>query len=138
MQEGGDEEVLEGTTRKVYRYIYRQTEPVGIHDVQRGLRLSSPSVADYHIKKLLRAGLLKEVGDGYQANRMAFENLVRVRNRALPLQTAYAVFFFIALVALVTVLRPNQVSSLYVFSLILAVAALGISILESYRAAKVF
>ncbi len=43
--ERDEEDVLKGTTLKVYRFIYRQGKPMGIHDVQRGLTLSSPSVA---------------------------------------------------------------------------------------------
>ena len=31
---------LGGTTLRVYRYLYRQARPLGVHDVQRGLGLS--------------------------------------------------------------------------------------------------
>jgi len=53
--EKSEEDVLKGTTLRVYRLIYRQGRPMGVHDVQRGLQLSSPSVAQYHIKKLLES-----------------------------------------------------------------------------------
>ena len=36
--------VLKGTTLRVYRCLYRAGTPMGIHDVQRALKLSSPSV----------------------------------------------------------------------------------------------
>lgn len=102
------DDILEGTTRKVFRFVYRQREPVGIHDVQRGLSLSSPSVAHYHIAKLLKAGLLKEDGEGYTLNKVVFENMVRIKGTALPVQTAYVTFFLAAIAVLVAVFRPPQ------------------------------
>jgi hypothetical protein len=64
-------------------------------------------VAHYHVGKLLKAGLLKEDGEGYTVDKMVFDNMIRIRKTALPLQTAYAAFFLTALVALVTIMRPD-------------------------------
>lgn len=136
MAESSSSDILEGTTRKVFRFVYRQREPVGIHDVQRGLGLSSPSVAHYHISKLLKAGLLKEEGSGYVVEKTVFENMIRVRRTVLPLQTGYAAFFLTALVVLLTVMRPSEPSTAYVFAVIVVMAAVGVSLFEAYRAMK--
>jgi DNA-binding transcriptional ArsR family regulator len=136
LKKGGSEDVLEGTTRKVFRYIYRQHEPVGVHDVQRGLELSSPSVAHYHIAKLLKAGLLKEEGDGYVVEKAVFENMIRIRRTVLPLQTGYVAFFVTALIALLTIMRPSELSPTYVFAVTVIVVAVGVSLFEAYKAMK--
>ena len=136
MKKGSPDDVLEGTTRKVFRFVYLQHEPVGVLDVQRGLGLSSPSVAHYHISKLLKAGLLREEGDGYVVEKTVFENMIRIRRTILPLQTGYAAFFLTALVVLLTVMRPSVLSTTYVFAAIVVVVAVGASFFEAYRAMK--
>ena len=55
-----DHFVMQGTTLKVYRYLYKIGKPAGISEVQKGVGLSSPSVAHYQIKKLEEAGLIRE------------------------------------------------------------------------------
>jgi DNA-binding transcriptional ArsR family regulator len=100
------------------------------------LGLSSPSVAHYHVNKLLKAGLLKEEKDGYTVDKIVYESMIRIRRTVLPLQTAYAFFFITALVILVTVMRPARISSTYVFALITVIAAVAVSIFEAYKASK--
>jgi len=51
------ERKLQGRTLKVYLYLQRKSEPSGIREVQRDLGLSSPSVADYQVEKLVEMGL---------------------------------------------------------------------------------
>jgi len=135
LQEKGND-VLEGTTRRVFRFIYRQREPVGIHDVQRGLSLSSPSLAHYHIVKLLKAGLLKEEGEGYVVNKTVFENMIRIKRTALPLQVAYSAFLLTALAALTLFMRPSIPSSSYVFATVVITVTLAVSFYEAYRAVE--
>ena len=128
------ETVLEGTTRKVFRYIYRQGKPVGIRDVQRALNMSSPSVASYHATKLLNAGLIREEEGGFTVDRVVFENMVRVGRTAFPIQSAFATFFLASLALLLTVLRPTQLSSEYVFSVVVAAVASGVSLTGAFKA----
>ena len=130
------DDILEGTTRRVFRYVYRQHDPVGIHDIQRGLGFSSPSLAHYHVSKLLKAGLLKEEGDGYTVNKAVFENMIRFRKTAIPLQAAYATFFLGAMVILLTVMRPGSLFSSYVFGVVVAGVGFLISAFETYKAAR--
>jgi hypothetical protein len=110
---------LSGTTLRVYRYIYRSRSALGIRDIQRGLGLSSPSVADYHIKKLVSMGLVREEADArFAVNGIVFENMVRIRRSLIPLQIAYVAFFGAAFFFLTTVFR-NQMFEAYLFSLII-------------------
>ena len=125
--------VLKGTTLRVYRCIYRAGAPVGIHDVQRALKLSSPSVAEYHIKKLLGAGLLQQKDGGYSVDRVIFENVIRIRRTLIPLQTTYLAFFLSTLGILVLFFRPASVTSLFFFAL---VVNLGGVLITAYEAVK--
>jgi len=125
--------VLKGTTLRVYRCLYRAGTPMGIHDVQRALKLSSPSVAEYHIKKLVRAGLAKEGQNGYTVDKVVFENVIRIRRTVIPLQTTFVAFFASAFVVLLTVLRPASITSTYVFSLIVCGVAVVILLYEALK-----
>jgi hypothetical protein len=131
-------DALSGTTRRVYRYIYRQG-PVKLHDIQRDLRLSSPSLADYHVQKLLTMKLIREekaqdgAGAGFVAEEAVFEAMVRIRRTVIPLRATASAFFAVALILLVTILRPGHISSTYVFSLVVTVVALSTSLYETIK-----
>lgn len=51
------EQRLSGRTLQVYLYLQKKREPSGIREVQRELGLSSPSVAEYQVEKLVEMGL---------------------------------------------------------------------------------
>jgi hypothetical protein len=50
---------IKGNTLKVYLYILRHG-PSELRDVQRGIGLSSPSLASYHLGKLMEAGFASQ------------------------------------------------------------------------------
>ena len=130
-------DTLAGTTRQVYRYIYRRG-PVRLHEIERDLRLSSSSVADYHVQKLLRMRLIREEGGqdsvaGYVAEEAVFEAMLRIKRTVIPLWTTASAFFAAALFVLVTILRPMTISSTYLFSLVVAVVALSICAYEAFN-----
>ena len=56
---------ISGTTRNIYLYILTSKEPVGVRELSRNLNLSSPSLAQYHINKLMDMNLLKQTRDTY-------------------------------------------------------------------------
>lgn len=138
--ESGDayEPHLRGTTYRVYRFMLRQRSPVGISEVQRGLGLSSPSVSQYHIKKLLRLGLIKEEGGGYVVDKVVLENIIRIRRMSIPVQAAYLAFFGATLFILLVFIRPSTIDSVYFLALVVNCSALGISSYETVRTLKRF
>lgn len=127
---------LKGTTLAVYRFMFRNKSPVGAHDIQRRLKLGSPSVAQYHLQKLLEGGLIREEEGKYVVNATIFENMIRIRRVALPYNVSYSIFFAGALVVLLTVLRPGSLSSTYYFALLALMVAFGTSVFEVARAFK--
>ena len=124
---------VHGTTLKVYRFIYRQGRPVAIHEIQRALGMASPSTAHYHVQKLLADRLVREEGGGYVVDRIFLDNFVRIRRTAIPLQAALAAFFATCLVVLLTIARPQVLTSGYLLGVAIALVALVASILQSVR-----
>ena len=61
MDRGKVQAELKGNTLRVYVYALKRKR-VGVREVQRSLRLSNPSLAQYHLNKLKELGLLKEEG----------------------------------------------------------------------------
>jgi hypothetical protein len=129
-----DDDVLKGTTLRIYRLMYKEGRPMGLHEIQRALKLSSPSIPQYHVNKLLAAGLVKEQPQGgYYVDRLVFENMIRVRRALIPFQTTYAIFFCTTFIILLTILRPGVISSLYLFALAVNLAAIIIFVTQAYR-----
>jgi hypothetical protein len=48
----------------VYLYILTSREPVGVREVWRELKLSSPSLAQYHVNRLLELGMVIQTSEG--------------------------------------------------------------------------
>jgi hypothetical protein len=129
-----DATALQGTTLRVYRFLFTQGRPVRTHDIQKGLKLSSPSVAQYQVAKLLRAGLVRETEEGYVVDRVILGNLIRIRRMVLPYQVTYTVFFAAALAVLLVVLKPaGPPTSTYVFSVVVVWIGFAISFFESWK-----
>jgi hypothetical protein len=125
-----------GTTLKVYRAIIRAGKPIRISEVQRNIGLSTPSLAQYHINKLLEMGLVKEEGNGYIVDKVVIENVIKIRSKLIPFQTSYVLFFLLTLVALAIslVMQSHPVITTFVFIALSAnVVALGISVYEMVR-----
>ncbi len=130
-------DVLKGTTLRIYRFMFKAGRPLGVHEIQRGLGLSSPSVAHYHIRKLVSAGLVKEVEEGYAVDKVVFENIIRVRRSFIPFQTTYLIFFCTTLGVLLTVLRPeSSFVSIYYFAMAINTAAIGIFAYETFKSVR--
>jgi predicted DNA-binding transcriptional regulator len=124
---------LKGTTYKVYRYMLKQRKPVGISQLQEALQLSSPSVSEYHIKKLLQLGLVREEQAGYVVDKVVLENIIRIRRVSIPIQTGYVIFFCLTLLFLLVFLRPSPINSLFFFAIVTNAAALGILVYEASK-----
>jgi DNA-binding Lrp family transcriptional regulator len=127
-------DIMRGLTLKVYKFILKNNRPVGIREVQRALGLSSPTLALYHINKLEEAGFIKKELNGYVADRIILENLVRLRRVLIPRNFFYTVFFMTSLIFLVVFLRPSMLTREYIFSLAVVSVAAATSIYETIKA----
>jgi predicted DNA-binding transcriptional regulator len=129
---------LKGTTYRVYRYMVKQRNPVGISEIKEALTLSSSSVSEYHVKKLLRLGLIRAEQGGYVVDRVVVDNIVRIRRIAIPIHVAYVAFFSVTLVTMLLVLRPTIIEAVYFLGLMVNATALGISVFETVRTLRRF
>jgi DNA-binding Lrp family transcriptional regulator len=127
-------DVLRGLTLRVYRFILKNDKPVGIREVQRSLNLSSPTLALYHINKLEEAGLIKKELNGYVADRIILENVVRLRRVLIPRNFFYTAFLLASLVMLAVFFRPPTLTRDYVFSLGVVTFATAASLYETIKA----
>ena len=110
------EDGLKGLTVKVYKFVLKNARPTGIREVQRSLKLSSPTLALYHLDKLEKVGLLKKTMEGYEVDRVFLRNLVRFRRVLVPRYLFYFIFFASALIGELTFLKPVILSREYVLA----------------------
>jgi predicted DNA-binding transcriptional regulator len=101
---GKVERELKGKTLQVYVYMLKKKEPVGVREIQRDLNFSSPSVANYHIEKLVSLNVVSqdEYGRYFLAQKAqisVLESFVNVGGRTIPRMSFFAAFFTTLLVA---------------------------------------
>jgi predicted DNA-binding transcriptional regulator len=128
-----NEEVLHGKTLQVYRFIIAKNEPVGVREIQRKLKFSSPSLAKYHIDKLQDEGLIKEETGGYIADKVILKNLVRFRSMLIPRFFFYFLIFTFGSIVELTVLLPPIVTREYLVAVLFTLAAALAFGVETYR-----
>jgi DNA-binding transcriptional ArsR family regulator len=109
-------DVLTGNTAQVYRYAIKMGKPIGVREVQRALKLSSPTLASYHLEKLEDAGLLKQTPDGYIVNKLVLEHFVKLRQLLLPKYLFYFVVFATTVMFQIFLFRPSQLTREYIFA----------------------
>ncbi len=127
------EEVLHGKTLLIYRFIIAQNEPVGVREIQRKLKFSSPSLAHYHLDKLKNDGLIKEDAGGYIADKVILKNLVRFRNMLIPRFFFYFLIFTFGFIVELTVLLPPIITREYLVAVMFTLAASVAFGVETYR-----
>ena len=132
---GAQDLVLKGTALAVFRYIFKQGRPIGPREIERGLGLSSVSLASYHLAKLLEAGLIHETPEGYVVNKRMHENVIRVKRMLIPAQISYVAFFVTLEILLLTVFHPTVLYPAYYLSLVGILGAVIVSVFEAKRAA---
>jgi DNA-binding transcriptional ArsR family regulator len=123
-----EHDVLTGNTAQVYKYAVKQRKPIGVREVQRALKLSSPTLAAYHLDKLEEAGLLKQTPEGYIVDKLVLENFVKLRQLLVPKYLFYFILFATAIMFQVILFRPAALTREYVFAttmLVLAAAYFG-------------
>lgn len=110
------EDVLKGTTLKVYKFVLKSKGPVGIRETQRGLKLSSPTLASYHLEKLREAGLLKQRMQGYEPNRVFLKTMILLRGMLIPRYLFYSIFFILSLIVELVIFKPSVLTREYFFA----------------------
>ena len=128
---------LKGTTLRVYWHLLRSRKPTTIRRLQRSLGFSSPSVASYHLEKLMDMDLVKKnvMGD-YELKKTvsleAMSSFVRISHLMIPRYIFYTTFFFTLLIVFV-VGYASSLSVQGVFALVFGMSGLVITGYETWR-----
>lgn len=107
------ESELKGKTLQIYWYMLRAPgEHVGVREIQRSLRLSSPSVAAHHLDKLVSLGIVDKTRIGeYYVTQQVKVGLLRFFTRLgrylVPRYLFYSVFFSTMLIVYLTSYRHD-------------------------------
>lgn len=134
MEDADIERKLSGRTLQVYLYLQRKKESSGIREVQRDLGLSSPSVADYQIEKLVGMGLAAKDRHGRvfvtrKVRVKALDSYVNFGRFSVPRLAFYAsVFSAVAILYVVF-----SFSSLTVYGVAVPAAAAAVLWVEAWR-----
>jgi len=127
---------LKGTTLRVYWHLLRSGKPTTIRRLQRELGLSSPSVASYHLEKLMDLDLVKKVRGDYELKKTVslevMSSFVRISHLMIPRYIFYTTFFFTLLIVFV-VGYASSLSVQGVFALVFGVSGLVITGYEAWR-----
>ena len=120
-----------GTTRRVYLYILSSRDPVGVRDVWRGLNLSSPSLAQYHINKLLELQLIDidqfgKVQANSQTKLDVLQNFLFLRGKVVP---RLVIFGFLSIGLLIVYILLWPLSGDFRDLIVVALSLLSASIL---------
>ncbi|MHA1637741.1 MAG: hypothetical protein ACTSUO_03350 [Candidatus Thorarchaeota archaeon] len=119
---------LTGRTLRVYWYMLQNREPLRRRDIQRGTQLSSASLAEYHLKKLVGMGLAEQnaIGEYFicktvQLGVMRFYFVFM--SNLIPRFVLYITFYVTALISVLLFFGSLPLPSLV---LILAILVFGI------------
>lgn len=137
----GDARVIEaevkGTTLRVYWEVFKSPRPVGVREVQRLIRFSSPSTALYHLEKLRELGVARKDEHGRyevveEIRPSQFRMFLRIGKIILPRFVFYAVFFVAAVVMYLaqSLLTGSEIS---VMALIFGFTAALVCVYEAIR-----
>ena len=135
------EYALRGKAWKVYWFILKKGEPVGVREVQRALHFSSPSIANHHLEQLCELGLVtkQDIGGQYalvgEVKIGVLRHYVKLGKLLFPRFFFYALFSTVFYLAYLTILltafnRDN------LFIAIFGAIVCGIFWYEAYRVWK--
>lgn len=125
---------LKGKALQVYWFLIGAGSPVGVREIQRSLRFSSPSVAHHHLEKLRRLGLIAQDEHGRyflvrHVDAGVLQAFTRLGSLVLPRFAFYGVFFTTLLLLYLYLFRENA----NIYAITIGVFAAGFSWYEAQR-----
>ena len=132
------ESELKGKTLLVYWYLLQQsTHTVGVREVQRALKFSSPSIAVHHLQKLQNLGLVQKRGTGeYVLEEEVKVGILRLFTRMgrffVPRYLFYSVLFSTMMATYLTLSIVGQVAPSF-YALTFGLIATLIFWIETFR-----
>jgi hypothetical protein len=130
---------LKGNTLKVYWFLLRSpSSSAGIRGVQRALRFSSPTLAQYHLEKLRELGLVRKESTEYvlvpDVKVSVLRQFYRFGTVLVPRFVLYAVLFTVMFGFLFFIV--SEMSLIAAFAFLLALSGASIFWYETVRAMR--
>lgn len=140
MERNDPEYVLRGNALKVYLFLLRHKEPVGMTEVQKNLSFSSASLAVHHLEKLISLGIVEKDEHGRfslvkKVDVSVLQGFANVGSLMLPRMGFYASFFIVIAVAYI-VLNISSYNALNTLALIGTLGSAFVFVYETYRTWK--
>jgi hypothetical protein len=132
-------DILRGNTLRVYLCLLKHNGGMELRDVQRELQLSTPSLASYHLSRLVRAGYAEQTNDGrYRAAKDVSTEVLEGYSKIGIIVVPQLFFFSLLFTILITFfLYETTISQAYLqvfpWISILAVAALWFETIRLWR-----
>jgi len=129
---------LKGNTLRVYTYLFK-VQRSGIREAQRSLGFKSPSLAQYHLDKLVTLGLATkddQTGDYILTREVkieALEQFLKVGSYIIPRFVLYSVMLSVLFVYFAFISRLTITSS-SIWTFVFAIVGLSITWYETARA----
>jgi hypothetical protein len=128
---------LKGTTLRVYWALLRCRKPTTIRRLQRSLGFSSPSVASYHLEKLMDIDLVKKNATGdYELKKTvsveAMGSFMRISHLMIPRYLFYTTFFITLLIVFI-IGYGSSLTLQGIFALVFGVSGFIITGYETWR-----
>ena len=128
---------ISGTTWNIYLFILTSERSQGVREVWRALKLSTPSLAQYHVNKLVDMKLIELTSEGkYQANEMeqmgVLRNFVLLRGRIIPRLVFYG-SFLLGILIIYLLLWPFRWDFRDLVVLIIAIISISAFFFEAYN-----
>ncbi len=141
MREKNAEYQLKGKTAQVYMLLIKHTGmPMGVREVQRILGFSSPSIAHYHLEKLVSIGLVRRTERGeYEVVEVVkvgiLKSFVRIGTLLMPRYAFYSILLSTMLL-LYIFLYPQNFSTHNVIALTFGIISCIILWYETFKVWK--
>ena len=109
---------LKGNTLRVYWCLIQSSKnPIGPRDIQRKLKFSSPSLAVYHLDKLVEIGLAEKVAGEYHLTKVVdvgvLKQFTKLGGLIFPRHVLYASMWSTLFVFFLSQLRELNFYSLF-------------------------
>jgi hypothetical protein len=103
----------------VYSFVVKKGKPVGPREVMRGVNLSSPSVAYWHLQKLEDSGLLQKnvTGEYVVKEKTSISGHIWIGGNLVPRLMFYSLFFLGIVLLEVVILMVQLFSDTLALSL---------------------
>jgi len=139
IDQGKIDDQLKGNTLKVYMLLLRApSASVGIREVQRALKFSSPTLAQYHLEKLRELGLVKKESTEYvitpDVKIGVLRQFYRVGTVLVPRFVLYGVLYTVLLGFLALIV--TEITLVAAFAFLLAILGAGIFWYEAVKAMR--